>query len=65
VTLNPNTIEPESQEAIAGEIDKGIQIEFSEASGKQFQVELSYQNVVVNEEFVLYNRYPVDLMESK
>ncbi|BAZ21717.1 hypothetical protein NIES4073_25950 [Kalymmatonema gypsitolerans NIES-4073] len=53
VTLNPNTIEPESQEAIAEEIDKGIQIEFSEAPGKQFQVEVSYQNVVVNEEFVL------------
>lgn len=53
VTLNPNTIEPESQEAIAGEIDEGIQIEFSEAPGKQFQVEVSYQNAVVNQGFVL------------
>jgi hypothetical protein len=53
VTLNSNTLEPESQEAIAGEIDEGIQIEFSEAPGKQFQVELSYENVVVNEVFVL------------
>ncbi len=53
VTLNPNTIKSESQEAIAEEIDKGIQIEFSEAPGKQFQVELSYENVVVNEVFVL------------
>lgn len=53
VTLNPNTIKPESQEVIAREIDKGIQLEFSEAPGRQFQVEVSYQNAVVNEAFVL------------
>ena len=52
VTFNTNTT-PESQEVIAREADNTIQLEFSKASGKQFQVEVSYQDAVVHEEFVL------------
>jgi hypothetical protein len=53
VTLNPNTSESESQEVTAREADNVIQLEFSEALGKQFQVEVSFNNAVVTEEFLL------------
>lgn len=52
VTLNPNT-ESESQEAFAKTFDEVIQIEFSSAPGKQFQVEVSYQDTIITEAFVL------------
>lgn len=53
VTLNPNTTSPESQEAIANTDDEIIQLEFSEAPGKQFEVEVSYCNTIVRERFIL------------
>ncbi|WP_169218300.1 DUF1822 family protein [Brasilonema sp. UFV-L1] len=53
VTLNPNTSESESQEVTAREADNVIQLEFSEALGKQFKVEISFKNVVVTEDFLL------------
>ncbi|MBW4592761.1 MAG: DUF1822 family protein [Brasilonema angustatum HA4187-MV1] len=53
VTLNPNTSESESQEVTAREADKVIQLEFSEASGKLFKVEVSFNNLVVTEDFLL------------
>lgn len=53
VTLNHNTNEPESEEAIAMESDYIVQLGFSEASGKQFKVEAIYQDAVITQEFVL------------
>lgn len=53
ITLNPNTSESESQEVTAREADNVIQLEFSEALGKQFKVEISFKNVVVTEDFLL------------
>ena len=53
VTLNHNTDQAESEEAIARECDQIIQLAFSEAAGKQFKVEAIYQDAVVTEEFVL------------
>lgn len=53
VTLNHNTDEAESEEAIARECDQIIQLAFSEAHGKQFKVQAIYQDAVLTEEFVL------------
>ncbi|WP_186538770.1 DUF1822 family protein [Dulcicalothrix desertica] len=53
VILNPNTTESESQEVIARQTSEVIQLEFSEAPGKQFQIEVSYENTAVNEAFLL------------
>ncbi|MUG92029.1 DUF1822 family protein [Scytonema sp. UIC 10036] len=53
ITLNPNTCESESQEVTAREADYIIQLEFSEALGKQFQVEVSFKNAVIAENFLL------------
>jgi Protein of unknown function (DUF1822) len=53
VTLNPNTPDSISQEITARQVDNAIQLEFSEATDKQFKVEVSYQDAVVTEEFVL------------
>lgn len=53
VTLNPNTSESESQEVTARNADNAIQLEFSESPGKQFKVEVSFNNAVVTEEFLL------------
>ncbi|MEM7717058.1 MAG: DUF1822 family protein [Cyanobacteria bacterium P01_A01_bin.68] len=53
VTLNHNTEQAESEEAIARECDQIIQLAFSEAHGKQFKVEAIYQDAVVTEEFEL------------
>ena len=53
VTLNHNTDEAESESAIAREYDQIIQLAFSETHGKQFKVEVIYQDAVVTEEFVL------------
>lgn len=53
VTLNPNTSESESQEVTARKADNVIQLEFSEISGKQFQVEVSFKNAVITEDFLL------------
>jgi hypothetical protein len=53
VTLNPNTSESESQEVTARKADNLIQLEFSEISGKQFQVEVSFKNAVITEDFLL------------
>jgi hypothetical protein len=53
VTLNHNTNQAESELAIAREYDQIIQLAFSEAPGKQFKVEVIYQDAVVTEEFVL------------
>ncbi|MDF5715843.1 MAG: DUF1822 family protein [Rhizonema sp. NSF051] len=53
VTLNPNTSESESQEVTARKADNVIQLEFSEAPGKQFQVEVSFKNAVITEDFLL------------
>lgn len=52
ITLNPNTPESVSREAIARQADNAIQLEFSEAPGKQFQVEISYQDAVITEGFI-------------
>ncbi len=52
VTLNPNTPESVSREAIARQADNALQLEFSEAPGKQFQVEISYQDAVITEGFI-------------
>lgn len=53
VTLNPNTLESESQEVTARKADNAIQLEFSESPGKQFQVEVSFNDAVVTEKFLL------------
>ena len=53
VTLNRNTSDSESQEVTARKADNVIQLEFSEAPGKQFQVEVSFKNAVITEEFLL------------
>ncbi|MBR8833746.1 MAG: DUF1822 family protein [Stigonema ocellatum SAG 48.90 = DSM 106950] len=53
VTLNPNTAELVSQEVTARLADNAIQLEFSEAPGKQFQVEVSLLEAVVTEKFLL------------
>lgn len=53
VTLNQNTNNAESREAIARESDKIIQLEFSEVSQKLFKVETIYDNAVFTEEFIL------------
>jgi Protein of unknown function (DUF1822) len=53
VTLNPNTPESISQEITARQVDRAIQLEFSQAPNKQFKVEVSYQDAVVTEEFIL------------
>ncbi|MFB2770572.1 DUF1822 family protein [Pelatocladus sp. BLCC-F211] len=53
ITLHPNTPDSISQEVTARQADNAIQLEFSEAPGQQFKVEVSYQNAVVTEEFVL------------
>jgi hypothetical protein len=53
VTLNPNTPDSISQEITARQVDNAIQLEFSEAPNKQFKVEVSYQDAVVTEEFML------------
>jgi Protein of unknown function (DUF1822) len=53
VTLNPNTPDSISQEITARQVDRAIQLEFSEAPNKQFKVEVSYQDAVVTEEFML------------
>lgn len=53
VTLNHNTNEAESEEAIATECDYIIQLGFCEPSGKKFKVEAIYQDTVITEEFIL------------
>lgn len=53
VTLNPNTSDSISQEVTTNKADNIIQLEFSEAPGKQFKVEVTIQDVVFTEEFVL------------
>lgn len=53
VILNPNTLESVNQEVITRNNDNAIQLEFSETPGKQFQVEVSFQDAVVTEDFVL------------
>ena len=53
VTLNPNTPDSISQEVTAREADNAIQLEFTEALDKQFKVEVSYQDAVLTEEFIL------------
>lgn len=53
VTLNPNTSESESQEVTARKADNAIQLEFSESPDKQFKVEVSFNDAVVTEEFLL------------
>ena len=53
IILNLNSPESISQEVTAKQADYGIQLEFSEAPGKQFKVEVSYLDAVVTEEFVL------------
>nr|MDJ0775643.1 DUF1822 family protein [Mastigocoleus sp. MO_167.B18] len=53
VTLNHNTNEAESEEAIATESDCIIQLGFCESPGKKFKVEAIYQEAVFTEEFIL------------
>jgi hypothetical protein len=53
VTLNPNTSESESQEVMARKADNAIQLEFSESANKQFQVEVSFNDAIITEEFML------------
>ncbi|KYC42467.1 hypothetical protein WA1_21115 [Scytonema hofmannii PCC 7110] len=53
ITLNPNTSKSESQEVTARKTDNIIQLEFSEAPGKQFQIEVSFKNAVITEDFLL------------
>jgi len=53
VTLNPNTPESESQTVTARSNDNAIQLEFIESPGKKFKVEISFNDAVVTEEFVL------------
>ncbi|KST69420.1 hypothetical protein BC008_35455 [Mastigocoleus testarum BC008] len=53
ITLNHNTNQAESEEAIATESDCFIQLGFCESPGKKFKVEAIYQDAVFTEEFVL------------
>ena len=53
VTLNPDTSEQVSQEVRTREADNAIQLQFSEKTGNQFQVEVSYQGAVLVEEFII------------
>jgi hypothetical protein len=53
ITLNPNTSDSDNQEVTARDADHVIQLEFSEALGKQFQVEVSFKNAAIAENFLL------------
>ncbi|WP_082830167.1 DUF1822 family protein [Nodularia spumigena] len=53
VTLNPNIPESQSQAVTARNADNAIQLEFLESSGKQFKVEVSFNDAFVIEEFLL------------
>lgn len=53
VTLNFDTPESEIQEVTARKADNAIQLEFSEARGKKFKVEVSFMDAVMTEEFVM------------
>ncbi|NJL77812.1 MAG: DUF1822 family protein [Richelia sp. SM2_1_7] len=53
ITLNPNTADSISQEVSARQIDNLIQLEFTEESNQEFKVEVSYQDTVFTQEFIL------------
>ena len=53
VTLNPDTENTDTEEVIARSSDNFIQLEFNESPGKQFKVEISYEELAIVEQFVL------------
>ena len=53
VTLNPDTENSDTEEVIARRSDNFIQLEFNESPGKQFKVEISYEELAIVEQFVL------------
>ncbi|MBF2016665.1 MAG: DUF1822 family protein [Rivularia sp. T60_A2020_040] len=53
ITLNPNSIDSISQEVSARQTDNLIQLEFTEESNKEFKIEVSYQDTVFTQEFIL------------
>ncbi len=53
VTLNPDTENSDTEEVVARSSDNFIQLEFNECPGKQFKVEISYEELAIVEQFVL------------
>ncbi|KST65374.1 DUF1822 family protein [Mastigocoleus testarum] len=53
VILNPDTENSDTEEVIARSSDNFIQLEFNESPGKQFKVEISYEELAIVEQFVL------------
>ncbi len=53
VTLNPNTENSDTEEVIARSCDNFIQLEFNESPGKEFKVEIIYEDVAIVEQFIL------------
>ena len=53
VTLNPDTENSETEEVVARTADNFIQLAFNESPGKQFKVEISYEDLAIVEQFVL------------
>ena len=53
VTLNPDSANSDSEEVVARTADNFIQLEFNESPGKQFKVEISYEELAIVEQFVL------------
>lgn len=53
VTLSPDTQDSETEEVVARTADNFIQLEFNESPGKQFKVEISYEELTIVEKFML------------
>lgn len=53
VTLNPDSTNSDCEEVVARTADNFIQLEFNESPGKQFKVEISYEELAIVEQFVL------------
>lgn len=53
VTLSPDTDDSETEEVVARTADNFIQLEFNESPGKEFKVEISYEDLTIVEQFML------------
>lgn len=53
VTLNPESENSDTEEVVARNSDNFIQLEFNESPGKEFKVEINYEEVAIVEQFIL------------
>lgn len=53
VTLNPESENSDTEEVVARNSDNFIQLEFNESPGKEFKVEISYEELTIVEQFIL------------